>query len=638
MKENNSKTDIKTKENKKPDIKIFVSHRIDLDAETIDNPLYVNVRCGAVFDKRENVDMLGDDTGDNISEKRESFNELTVMYWAWKNVDADYYGLCHYRRYFSLSKERYKQDIYSNVVEDYISKNNIEKYKLYDSDYLPELFKNFDVIVTEPYNVSHIAKNLREQYGAYKYLYPEHIDVLLDIIKEKYPKDYHLAKEYIYSDKLIPCSMFIMNKKLFNEYNEFVFDILFECEKRIEINQLSSEGIRVFGHLGERLLGIFINCRQKELRVKYLQRIVFLKTERSDELFPISNNSINIVLSSSDYYVPYLYTTIYSFLQYKEEQDIYDIVILTNNISKNNIVHLKQLEHYKSNIHIRVHNIGYLVKDYEFKANNHVSVETFYRLFIPILFKHYDKIIFLDSDLIIRRNIVDILNECNLEYTINATRDPDYISQFYSIPKVNKYTKKIIKLDNVENYFQAGVLVFNIKHFNQKYFIKELLDFASSREFMYVDQDVMNYFFKDDVHYIDMKWNCMTDCAGQRKENIRLFAPKDIYQLYLDTRKSPYIIHYAGFSKPWDYPWEDFADEFWKVAKKTIFYECILYRMMCKQSEQISFRVVDHVGRIVFPFKLLKKFHKVGYIRQIADKLLPHGTKRRKIVKKLLFR
>ena len=373
MEENNSKQGIKVKETKKPDIKIFVSHRIDLDAETIDNPLYVNVRCGAVFDKRENIDMLGDNTGDNISEKRDMYNELTVQYWAWKNVDADYYGLCHYRRYFSLSKKRYEQDIYANLIEDYISKKNIEKYKLNDSDYLSELFKNFDVIVTEPYNVSHIAKNLREQYGAQKYLYSEHIDILLDIIKEKYPKYYHLAKEYIYSDELIPCCMFIMNKKLFNEYNEFVFDILFECEKRIEINQLSSEGIRVFGHLGERLLGIFINCRQKELRVKYLQRIVFLKTERSDELFPISNNSINIVLSSSDYYVPYLYTTIYSFLQYKEEQDIYDIVILTNNISKNNIAHLKQLENYKNNIHIRVHNIEYLVKDYKFKANNHVS-------------------------------------------------------------------------------------------------------------------------------------------------------------------------------------------------------------------------------------------------------------------------
>ena len=90
----------------KPDIKIFVSHRIDLDSETIDNPLYIPVRCGAVYDERENVTMLGDDTGDNISEKRMTYNELTVQYWAWKNVKADYYGLCHYRRYLSFSKNK----------------------------------------------------------------------------------------------------------------------------------------------------------------------------------------------------------------------------------------------------------------------------------------------------------------------------------------------------------------------------------------------------------------------------------------------------------------------------------------------------------------------------------------------------
>lgn len=99
----------------KPDIKIFVSHRIDLDSETIDNPLYIPVRCGATFDDRENVDMLGDDTGDNISEKRLSYCELTVQYWAWKNVEADYYGLCHYRRYLSFkSGENQNEDKYQN--------------------------------------------------------------------------------------------------------------------------------------------------------------------------------------------------------------------------------------------------------------------------------------------------------------------------------------------------------------------------------------------------------------------------------------------------------------------------------------------------------------------------------------------
>ena len=322
---------------------------------------------------------------------------------------------------------------------------------------------------------------------------------MLDIIKEKYPDYYQYAIKYIYSDKLIPCNMFIMSKKVFNKYNTFLFDILNELERQINIKKLklSSEGIRVFAHLGERLLGLFIRyMEQNNCKVKYLQRILFTKPEKNNELFPVFNNSINIVLSSSDYYVPYLYTTIYSWLQYKEEQDIYDIVIRTTNISKNNITYLKQLETYKANVYITIYDIGFMIGNYIFKVNNHISVETFYRLFIPIIFKNFEDIIYIDCDIIVKKNIADIVRESNLNYTINATKDPDYISQYYSLLKVKEYTKKVIKLENVENYFQAGVLVFNVRLFNERYSVKKLLDFASSREFMYLDQDVMNSFLE----------------------------------------------------------------------------------------------------------------------------------------------
>ena len=93
-----------------PDIKIFVSRRIDVDSVAVDNPLYIPVRCGAVFDTRGDSPFQGDNTGENISQKRLSFCELTVQYWAWKNLAADYYGLCHYRRYLSFAARDYRAD------------------------------------------------------------------------------------------------------------------------------------------------------------------------------------------------------------------------------------------------------------------------------------------------------------------------------------------------------------------------------------------------------------------------------------------------------------------------------------------------------------------------------------------------
>ena len=161
-----------TPEKKEKSIKIFVSHRIDLDSQTIDNPLFVNVRCGAVFDKRKNVTMLGDDTGENISERRNTFNELTVQYWAWKNQVADYYGLCHYRRYLSFSSRHYDVAFindHSNgcILDTAITSKTIEKYRL-DEMHMKDEIQKYDLICTTPFPLDKfgIASNYEAMKGA----------------------------------------------------------------------------------------------------------------------------------------------------------------------------------------------------------------------------------------------------------------------------------------------------------------------------------------------------------------------------------------------------------------------------------------------------------------------------------------
>lgn len=146
----------------KPDIKIFVSHRIDQDSETIDNPLYIPVRCGAVYDKREGITMLGDDTGDNISEKRGRFCELTVQYWAWKNVDADYYGLCHYRRYLSFSEKSMWQ-IGNPLFMKKLGTSTICKHSLNDVEKMTQLVSSYDAIIADDFDLKNIRSRMTRE-------------------------------------------------------------------------------------------------------------------------------------------------------------------------------------------------------------------------------------------------------------------------------------------------------------------------------------------------------------------------------------------------------------------------------------------------------------------------------------------
>ena len=134
------------------DIKIFVSNRIDLESKAIPNDLYIPIRCGAVFDKRDNVTMLGDDTGDNISEKRVSFCELTVLYWFWKNVKADYVGLCHYRRFLSFSSKKLKEVGLKLGSLDDMSDANLAKIGLLDKDHIKETIEQYDFITAPFYH------------------------------------------------------------------------------------------------------------------------------------------------------------------------------------------------------------------------------------------------------------------------------------------------------------------------------------------------------------------------------------------------------------------------------------------------------------------------------------------------------
>ena len=617
---------------KKPDIKIFVSHRIDLDSETIDNPLYVNVRCGAVFDKRKNVTMLGDDTGDNISEKRDSFCELTVMYWAWKNVKADYYGLCHYRRYLSFSDKSYdvSNDEKQNINVYMMDEVAIRNYVLNDVQVIKTSLKNKDGILIDPKDVKKIptpkgyANSILEHWNNWQnVLIKEDTLPLLKSIVHKYaPQWDNYLLEYLNNSKYYGFNCFILKNNIFDELCNFVFPILFELEDKIEKKYYSENMLRIPGFMGEILVGCFLYVyeKYKNCLFEHKQLVYFCDTSRHKDLFPaFTTNNIPIVLVSSDYYVPYVGVLLESIKEHGSKNNNYDIIIFEKSITKTNKKLLSKSVSKCKNISVRFVNCKKYFKECSLYVSSIAyAEENYYRILSPWILKNYDKAIVMDSDIIVKDDLFNLYNEDIEEYMAGAVKD--FIYQGLLNLNYNKdleYSVDTLKLNEPYNYVNTGVLLLNLKKCRANISKTELLKFTSQNKFRIQEQDLLNIYFKEKVLFLDIKWNYYL-IVNQWVDNCIGNSPVKSKKLYENAEEKAIILHWASINKPWVDLSVPYADLWWSYARKTPFYEIILNRLFLSQ-------VANPVQQFTF-------------VRRMADKYLPRGTMRREILKIIMPR
>lgn len=223
--------------------------------------LYLPLHVGAKG--KQDLGYTKDDTKKNISEKNPFFCELTGLYWAWKNLDADYIGLVHYRRHLTLNKVKTKDQ--NKKFEQVLTLKQADK-----------LFNKTDIIL--PSKRNYYIENL---YNHYKHtMYIEPLDETRKILEEKYP-DY--LEEFDKLHKRTSAhmfNMFIMKKEILNEYCTWLFDILFELEKRIDVKQYDNFHARFFGRISELLLDVWINKNNisyKEVNVIDMENVNWLK-------------------------------------------------------------------------------------------------------------------------------------------------------------------------------------------------------------------------------------------------------------------------------------------------------------------------------------------------------------------------
>jgi len=198
--------------------------------------LYQPVQAGTAI--HEKLPYFSDAEGENISSKNSNYCELTVLYWMWKNSDADVQGLCHYRRYFA-------------------GKNGIAQRK----EIIDKLSKA-DIILPQKRNYF-----IETNYS--QYVHAHHEEDLVQtrkIISERCPEYLSSWDSVMSRTSGHRFNMFVMRKEVMERYCSWLFDILFELEKRLDISDYSKNDARVFGFVSERLLDIWLD-REESLVV-----------------------------------------------------------------------------------------------------------------------------------------------------------------------------------------------------------------------------------------------------------------------------------------------------------------------------------------------------------------------------------
>lgn len=220
-----------------------------------EDDLYLPLMVGSALYRGELPgNFMRDDTGDNISVRNRNYCELTGLYWAWKNLkEPDYLGLCHYRRYFASAKRGRKQ--------------------ILSYEEASRLLSRYDVILPK-------ARNYFIETNYSHYAHAHHaadLDHIRTIIAEQYP-DYLESFDRSMSRTVgHRFNMFIMKRDLLDRYCSWLFDLLFELEKRLDITEYSERDKRVFGFVSERLLDVWLDAN----KIEYAE-VPYLMTEKEN--------------------------------------------------------------------------------------------------------------------------------------------------------------------------------------------------------------------------------------------------------------------------------------------------------------------------------------------------------------------
>jgi lipopolysaccharide biosynthesis glycosyltransferase len=259
-------------------------------------------------------------------------------------------------------------------------------------------------------------------------------------------------------------------------------------------------------------------------------------------------------ICDSNYVIPTV-VAITSLICNKNPDTYYDIYLIAAELSETEIGTFDEFRGSKIDIHIiRVS----LEKIAGIRKSFYITATACFKFDLPNLIPHQDKVLYLDSDILIQKDLSDL-------FEIN-------INDYYA-----GVIKDIVMMDNdlnIKNYFNSGVMLLNLNLLRNENMPATLLNTRrSSSHFTYMDQDCFNVLFEKKVKLLPMKYNCFYNffLRFMNKYTIdyinKCFGTE--YSSYDDIKKDSYILHLIAWDKPWIYRNSVLAREWEEYFKKS---------------------------------------------------------------------
>lgn len=501
----------------------------------LDKILYLD---GDIIVRDDLIKLYNTGLGDNYAA---AVRDLPQVLYDVQPLGGDISG----REYFNsgvmlLNLKKIREDkLYDSFVE---TKKNCVNDSLMDQNVLNIVFKNKVVQLPFVYNVCYI--NLiesRERYG---------INKINELYGTSYNNIYEAAPDICimhFSSKLKP--WYFYDVPFADEWMKYYFLSPFRTKK---------------------LQRIFHDKRNIDIRET--KALVEQLSEKG-----YSRRVIPVVFATNLEYAPFAAATIESIHKNGNPGFFYDIgIIIDKGMPMNMKKRLSDISY--DNLKVTLWDVRNCFNDIDLYSVGHYSKQMYYRLLIPEIFTLYDKVIYLDCDIIVNTDIAEL-------YDVKL--ENNYIAAANNFLRDNllKHVTKRLKLEPSE-YINSGVLVFNNRLFMQDNIKEKCFEHLKSfNKLPCPDQDIINLACRGKILKLDDRWNFQWH--HQFKDAVKGNFLEDYSERYEKLlSEDVFIVHYTSSFKPWAYPDRFYAEYFWKYCRETDFYEHVLFKEIRKLTDK----------------------------------------------------